>query len=304
MASSLPINFALQKMLEFFPLDRWLADRSGRLWLLPNDALPQSVLSTVSAKSDDQHGSALRTVIKGLARSQSPAELRARAHAYLAPSGAGYWVAMELCHWQIEPQGARWLAHGDRLNISDAHFQIIASKLTELFADDKVAVYASGNALSLWIAADIERTQAAWVDEVSGGQMKDQLPAKRWRRYLNEVQMLLSQLPLQQQRAQMGLPAVNSAWFWGDDANANKSTDSLAELSLRFSEAPADPIWRALHHSVSDWQAIDLRRSSLPDCQHALRELKNNDVIVLADGRCCRAQSMSIWRQLARWWQR
>jgi len=39
--------------------------------------------------------------------------------------------------------------------------------------------------------------------------------AKVWRQLLNELQMLLHQHPVNEQRELEGLPAVNSLWFWG-----------------------------------------------------------------------------------------
>lgn len=39
--------------------------------------------------------------------------------------------------------------------------------------------------------------------------------AQRWRGLLNEVQIILTQHPLNTQRAQRGLPPMNSLWFWG-----------------------------------------------------------------------------------------
>ena len=39
--------------------------------------------------------------------------------------------------------------------------------------------------------------------------------ARQWRSLLNEAQIALTQHPLNAQRAQRGLPPVNSLWFWG-----------------------------------------------------------------------------------------
>ena len=39
--------------------------------------------------------------------------------------------------------------------------------------------------------------------------------AQRWRGLLNEVQIVLTQHPLNAQRTQRGLPPMNSLWFWG-----------------------------------------------------------------------------------------
>jgi len=39
--------------------------------------------------------------------------------------------------------------------------------------------------------------------------------ARQWRSLLNEAQIVLTQHPLNAQRARRGLPPVNSVWFWG-----------------------------------------------------------------------------------------
>ena len=56
-------------------------------------------------------------------------------------------------------------------------------------------------------------------DEALGDDLVNHLPegenARLWRGLLNEAQIVLTQHPMNAQRAQRGLPPVNSLWFWG-----------------------------------------------------------------------------------------
>lgn len=52
-----------------------------------------------------------------------------------------------------------------------------------------------------------------------GDDLANHLPegdnARRWRGLLNEVQIVLTQHPINAQRIRLGLPPLNSLWFWG-----------------------------------------------------------------------------------------
>ncbi len=73
--------------------------------------------------------------------------------------------------------------------------------------------------------ADIATTPPA---QVLGRGIRPHLPrgagAPRWRRALNEAQMLLHDHPVNRQREAEGRPAVNSIWFWGGGALPPRGT--------------------------------------------------------------------------------
>jgi hypothetical protein len=60
-----------------------------------------------------------------------------------------------------------------------------------------------------------------WVppEQALGADIFDYLPqgpaGRRWRRLLNDIQVVLHQHPLNVSRRQRGLPPVNSLWLWG-----------------------------------------------------------------------------------------
>ncbi|MGB5455749.1 MAG: hypothetical protein WBO73_13750 [Gammaproteobacteria bacterium] len=54
--------------------------------------------------------------------------------------------------------------------------------------------------------------------------------AKQWRRFLNEVQMLLHTSEVNQRREQRGMAAINSLWFWGEGRLPPKSDTDISHV--------------------------------------------------------------------------
>lgn len=67
---------------------------------------------------------------------------------------------------------------------------------------------------------------------------------KRWSRYLNEVQMLWFEHPVNQQREQQGEPALNSVWFWGETTPLPTQVAKPNFLIL----PPSNRFWRRWHN--------------------------------------------------------
>ena len=216
--------------------------------LLPNRALQLLALENITRTQ----GSAapgtpgLRGLLSALGVVQAPASLRAQTlGAGAAPLGH-YYVALELCFWQVEMGGARWMAHAEGIKLSAAERAETTAALANLFASaDAQLIAHSGGELSLLCDASTPAVQAAFPDEALGCELKNMLPnPKVWQRYLNEAQMLLANLPVNRALTARGEAAVNSVWFWGPQAVA---TD-LPPLAVRYHGD--DPILQAL--SLSD----------------------------------------------------
>ena len=105
------------------------------------------------------------------------------------------------------------------------------------------------------------------VERVAGRDTQGRLPegeaGRAWRTRINEIQMLLFEHPVNQQREQQGLPAINSIWPWGWG-----QTPRVAEPRYRSVSAAA-PIVRGLarlggvsavvdSESLDDWLAQGL----------------------------------------------
>lgn len=75
--------------------------------------------------------------------------------------------------------------------------------------------------------------------------------ARAWRRIANEVQMVLYALPVNEARRTVGVPEINSVWFWGGgrktrvpgrNFQAVWSDDSLAQALAVMSDAHGAPL--------------------------------------------------------------
>lgn len=156
--------------------------------------------------------------------------------------------------------------------------------------------------------------------------------ARHWHRFLNEVQMLFHDHPVNRAREARGRPLINSLWLWGGgNALAAASSDwqqiwcadvamkGLAWLNgIRCSEPPADArIW--LHEAVGDrhllcldqlrrpvaygdveaWfaEAEKLDRDWFAPLLNALREGHVRELVLYPDvGRRYRITRWHLWR--------
>jgi hypothetical protein len=291
---------------EFQPVPATLSG-GQRVALLPTRALAHPALAQASQRQNPaQLGIAgLQGLLAALGNRHAPARLRAQSFGYRHAT-QGYLVALELCHWQIELGGARWMAHGEQLALNADEQREIVSALATLFAeaDAKLLVHANG-ALSLICHESTPKVEAIFPDQALGSELKSLLPTPLvWQRYLNEAQMLLAQLPLNQARAERGLPVVNSVWFWG----ANVTPSHAPTLALRY--LGNDPILQALASetaSALDWVTLEDWRTFAPEfLQDRINQLPDNCLLWLMNGQTLRpkpAQStlQKLTRRVARW---
>ena len=90
--------------------------------------------------------------------------------------------------------------------------------------------------------------------------------ASRWHARMNEIQMLLNQCPLNQDRAARGESVVNSVWFWGAGRLPEPPADALRGESsehagiARYTRVHGD---NDLLAGLADWAG--LRARPLPD---------------------------------------
>lgn len=263
--------------------------------LLPNRALELLGLAKAAgnwedspAVSPDLRDSAtpgLRGLLSALGVTRSPATLRAQAlstEAQAAPSGH-YYVAVELCHWQVEMGGARWMAHGERLNLATAERAEISTALADLFVtpDAQLIVHSNGE-LSLLCCAATPAVQAAFPDEALGCDLKTMLPTpKVWQRYLNEAQMRLADLPVNRTRVARGEVSVNSVWFWGPQPVKTEFKP------LAFNYQGCDLILQVLSEpaTTETIQIYDYRALFNVDLAQAVEQLPPAAKLWLNDGR-------------------
>jgi hypothetical protein len=117
--------------------------------------------------------------------------------------------------------------HGDQLILADASRLAVTPEesrecvaaLNSHFASDGISFVAPHPERWYVRTPKEPRLRTTPTSEASGRSVETLLPqgddGARWRKIINEAQMLLHQQPCNQSREQRGLPAINSIWIWG-----------------------------------------------------------------------------------------
>ena len=134
--------------------------------------------------------------------------------------------------WWLRADPVHLKVHGDRLVLADASRlaltadearQCIAT-LNRHFADEHMAFIAPSPERWYVEVADDPRLGTPPTTEVAGRSVATFLPAgangARWRRAINEIQMLLHEHPCNNARETRGQLPVNSVWLWGAGRNS------------------------------------------------------------------------------------
>jgi hypothetical protein len=143
-------------------------------------------------------------------------------------------AAIRLAALGCDPGTAYWLAADPVTLVAGRDDVRLAGAVTDLAADDAVALTATLNAHFAPDALVFSAPRPdAWFVRVPaaaaivtcppelamGRTLRGLLPAGadagRWRRWHNEIQMLLHEHPVNLARERRGLPPANSVWFWG-----------------------------------------------------------------------------------------
>jgi hypothetical protein len=137
-------------------------------------------------------------------------------------AGDATWLAADPAWVQPDMNGARLLAWG-RLGLRDEDAAVLAEALRPAFAEAGMELFVSApERWQLRLPAGIALPAFAAPEQALGEDLFQHLPqgdeGRRWRRLLNEAQILLHQHPWNAARRERGLPPVNSVWLWGGGA--------------------------------------------------------------------------------------
>jgi hypothetical protein len=156
----------------------------------------------------------------------------------------GAWLRADPAHVRADMASARMLACGD-LGLTVAEAETLVASLRVLFGDEGFPI--SAPVPSRWylmLPAQSRLPAFAAPQDVLGDDLHAHMPAgddgRRWRRLLNEAQVILHNHPLNARRIAAGRLPVNSLWFWG----AGTLPDHVRAPGLRV--ASDDPLLRAL----------------------------------------------------------
>lgn len=140
-------------------------------------------------------------------------------------AGTSLWLRADPAWVRPDINGARLLAHGDALRLTQQDADALLVPLKPLFGDAGFLIDApvpSRWYLQLPAGARLPRFTAP--ADALGSDLFEHLPddvdgrsadARRWRALLSEAQILLHNHPLNARRATEGRSPVNSLWFWG-----------------------------------------------------------------------------------------
>lgn len=232
------------------------------------------------------------------------------------------WLRADPAFVQVDIHGGRMMACGE-LGLSMDDCEALLAPLKPLFGDEGFPISAPvPQRWYLMLPRESKFPAFPTPDDVLGDNLELHLPTgdlgRRWRRLLNETQIILHNHPLNAQRIRCGLPPVNSLWFWGGgvlpdfvrseyalvfgDEELLRGLSDLAKLPLR----PMPAAWSATLRE--DNALVDLRRSRdvaalandwvLP----AMNGLRGSDRLDLdfADGSSftiTRSQRWRFWRR-------
>lgn len=130
-------------------------------------------------------------------------------------------------HWWLRADPVHLKIHGDRLVLADAsRLALTADEAREYvatlnrhFADEHLIFVAPSPGRWYLRVTDEPRLGTLPTAEVAGRNIATFLPAgengARWRRAVNEIQMLLHEHPCNSARESKGELPVNSVWLWG-----------------------------------------------------------------------------------------
>ncbi len=131
------------------------------------------------------------------------------------------WAFVTLCHWQVNTHHVA-MSHLPLPELSMAESDELMTAMRPYFAEDGITLHA--DQAGRWLAQGeiFANLATASTERVVGRNLEPWMPttqqAAPLRRLQNEMQMLLYTHPVNDSRAQRGLPPVNSLWFSGTGA--------------------------------------------------------------------------------------
>lgn len=130
------------------------------------------------------------------------------------------WLRADPAYVQPDINGARLLAYGDALALTQEEVAELLRPLRPLFGDAGLPIDApTPSRWYLRLPREARLPAFTGPDEALGADLFEHLPdgpeGRRWRALLSEAQVVLHNHPINARRAAAGKAPVNSLWFWG-----------------------------------------------------------------------------------------
>jgi hypothetical protein len=135
-------------------------------------------------------------------------------------AGLSAWLRADPAYVRPDINGARLLAYGDALALTQEEVAELLRPLRPLFGDTGFTLDApTPSRWYLRLPREARLPAFNSPDEALGADLFEHLPegpeGRRWRSLLSEAQVTLHNHPVNERRAAAGKPPVNSLWFWG-----------------------------------------------------------------------------------------
>ncbi|MBB5208255.1 phosphoglycerate mutase [Chiayiivirga flava] len=154
------------------------------------------------------------------------------------------WLRADPGHVRADMGMGRLLACGD-LGLTPDEVEALLKPLRPLFGDEGFPISAPHpGRWYLMLPREVQLPAFAAPDAVLGDDLYNHLPqgepGRRWRRLLNEAQVILHNHPVNAARAAQGRVTVNTLWFWGGGTLPGSVRSAWTTLHS------GDPVLRAL----------------------------------------------------------
>lgn len=158
----------------------------------------------------------------------------------LEDARSGAWLRADPAHLRADINGARLLGIGRTVGLDAADVVAFLPALRPLFGDAGMTLDAPHpQRWYLRLAREAKLPEFASPEQALGEDVFEHTPdgpeARRWRRLLSEVQIVLHNHPHNARRLELGQVPVNGLWFWGGGVLSDAITGAAPTL---FSDDP------------------------------------------------------------------
>jgi hypothetical protein len=191
-------------------------------------------------------------------------------------SVANHWLCADPVYIHPDRSEAILYAH-EELQIQSEEAQALADLINHHYQDDPWQLHV-GNSHRWYIQLEQTFDFMTWpLSSVKGKNVFEHLPvgddSRYWQQCMNEIQMLLHDCEVNQQREQLGLMPVNSLWFWGYGRSTQTHTEQLKWDRVYSNDAVLNGLAKCSGCNVS----------GLPASINAIDTVSDKEVLVYVD---------------------
>jgi hypothetical protein len=184
--------------------------------------------------------------------------------------GQDFWLRADPVHLQVN-RDQLILTAPEGLSISDTEASSMVAALNHHFAADHFSFVAPEADRWYLRTPGPARIVTQSLSQVAGRDIDGLLPDGEdklaWHRFFNEVQMVLHEHPVNEERELRGVPPINSLWFSGGgilpracaDFNAVIASSALARGLSNLADIPLRPAVQNIAELNADHVLIELR---------------------------------------------